>query len=142
MAGPEEAEVAVIQSGQLGFVETFYDGKYCSVHEPYVGVPVTVTDLTNALVILGLQFLDAKGASDNVVQEGRQYALMQADMDPVVHLHQDRRRYNERFVRCLYELAARGVVGIAPVEGGVEWPCVQDQRHERDSASSGGVGVP
>jgi len=85
MAGPEEPKVAVVQGSQLGLVEPFGYSKDSRVHEPYVGIRVTVTDLADAPVILGSQVLDAIGSSDDVIKKGHQHARVQAGVDRVVH---------------------------------------------------------
>ncbi len=86
MAGPEDAEVAVVQGGQLRLVEPLDHSKDGRVHEPHVGIHVTVTDLADAPVVLGLQILDARDSSDDVIQKGYQHARVQANVDPVVDL--------------------------------------------------------
>ena len=54
MAGPQEPEVALVQCGQLRFVEPFYDSKDCRVDETHVGIGVAITDFADAAVILGM----------------------------------------------------------------------------------------
>ena len=81
MAGPEDAEVAVVKGGQLRFVEPLDHRKDGSIHESDVGIIVTVTEFADAPVVLGLQFLDAIGTGDDVIEKGEEDSGVKAGVD-------------------------------------------------------------
>ncbi len=120
VAGSKYAKMSVVKGGQLRLIEPFDDCKHGSIHEPHVGIIVTVTDLADTAVVLRVQLLDAIGASEDVVQEGRQHARMQADMNPIVHFNQDG-RWDDQALFCFFKKAPTGaMMGVAPVKGSIQ----------------------
>lgn len=90
-------------------------------------------------MVFELQFLNPLGAGQDVIQRGHEDARVQAGVDPVVHLDQDRGRDEQGLIDGLDEPSAGRVVGVAPVERCVERPCVEDQRHGRGIGRSSAV---
>jgi hypothetical protein len=126
MAGPEGAEVAVVQRGQLGLVEPLHNRQDRGVHKPHIGVSIPVTELADAAVVLGLQLLYTVGPGNDVIQKGEEDSRVKAGMDQPVHFDQDRGRNNQRLRGVPQKVQAPSVLVIVPVEGGVKRPCVQN----------------
>jgi hypothetical protein len=125
MPGPQGAEVTVVQSGYLGFIEALHDRKDGGVDEPHAGIGVTVTQFTHTGVVLGVQFLNAIGASNDIVQESHQNAGVEANVNPVVHFHQHGRWNDQRLSSFFKETAADYVIGVAPVKGSIQGTGIQ-----------------
>ena len=86
MAGSEDAKVAVVQGGQLWFVEPFDNCKNGRVHEADVGIRVTVADLAGAPVVLELQLLNAICPRGDVIQKGEENPGVEPGVHEPVHL--------------------------------------------------------
>ena len=67
MTGSQNPEVAVVQGCQLRLIQTFDYRKDSCIYEPYVGVRVAITYLSDAPVVLRLEFFDVVSPSDDIV---------------------------------------------------------------------------
>ncbi len=65
MPWPDEAEVTSVERHQLGLVESLHDGPDGRVHEPDVGVGVTVDELSDPSVVSEGQALDEGRRGDD-----------------------------------------------------------------------------
>ena len=139
MAGGEDAEVTMVERAELRLVEPLDDREDSSVHEPHVGVAVTITDLPDARVVLRVQLLDPIRARNDIVKESDEDAGMQPDVDPVVHFDEHGSRDDERLIGRLDERTARSMIRVAAVQRSVQRARVEDQRHERGFARSSTV---
>ena len=127
---------AVVKGRELRFVQTLDHGEDGRVHEPDVGIGVLVTQGSHAAIVIRLQVFDAICPCLDVFEKSHENAGVQPGVDPVIDLHEHRGRYDECFVRRLYEVTACGVVVVVAVERRIEWAGVEDQRHERGSGRS------
>ncbi len=125
MSGPQNGEVPAVQSSQLRFIEALNNRQNRSVYKPHVGVGIPVAQLPHPQVIVGEQVFNAVGAAANVFQERHQDARMQANMNPVVHLHQYGRWNHQGVVSFFNQVAASGVFSIAPAKSSVQGAGIQ-----------------
>ncbi len=72
MPGTQEAEMAVIERCQLGFVEAFDDGEDGGVDKADVRVGTPITEVSDARVILGHQVVDEVGAHADVIEQRKE----------------------------------------------------------------------
>ena len=126
MAGPENAEVAVVKGGQLRLVEPLDDCKDRGIHKPHVGVGIAVTQFADTSVIFGLQFLNMVGPSNDVIQKGEEDPGVKPGVHEPVYFGQDRRGDNQGLHSVLQKIEAAPVLGIGPVKGRVQRPGVED----------------
>ena len=139
MTGTEGAEMTVVEGRKLRLAESLDDGQDGGVDQAYVSIGVSVTHFSDAPVILGLKIFNEVRTGDEVVQERHQHPRVQASVNPVVQLHEHRRRDDERLVCLFDEHPAAKMVGVGAVQRRVNGARVQDQRHERGSARSNAV---
>jgi hypothetical protein len=64
VAGAQQREVAMVEAGELGYVETFDDREDGSVDEPDVGVRVAIAQLTGSCVVGGMQHVRRSGGAN------------------------------------------------------------------------------
>ncbi len=119
MPWSERAEVPVVQGRQLGLVHTLDDGQDPRIDESNVGVVIAVAEGSDAGVVNGLKVLDAVRARLDIVEEGHENAGMQAGVNPVVHLHEHRRRDDQRLLGFFDEPPGGNVISVASVERSV-----------------------
>ena len=96
--------MAVVKRGQLRLVEPLDDRQDPSVHEPYIGVGVPVTDFAYAPVVLGLQLLYSEGAGNYVVENGEEDSGVKPSVHQPVYFNQDRRWDYEHLVGMLKKI--------------------------------------
>jgi hypothetical protein len=82
----------MIETGELGFAQTLGDGEDRRIDEPDIGIRVAIAKMPNSGVIGGLKVFDRVRALFDVRKEGDKDPSMEALVDPVVNLDQDRRR--------------------------------------------------
>jgi hypothetical protein len=63
------AEVAVVEGGELRFVEALDDSHDGGVDEADIGVGVAIAELADAELVLGQEVFDAEEASNNVIDK-------------------------------------------------------------------------
>ena len=119
MTGPKNPEVAVVECGQLRLVEPLDDRQDPSVHEPYIGVGIPVTDFAYAPVVLGLQLLYSVGAGNYVVENGEEDSGVKPGVHEPVHFDQHGRWDYQRLHSVLQKIKAPLVLSIGSVEGRV-----------------------
>jgi hypothetical protein len=117
---PQDAEVPVIEGGQLRLAEPLDDREHRGIDEPDVRIGVAIAQFTNSRIVISGESFDPVGAGDDVVKQCGQYSGVQPGMNPVVHLDEDWSGNDQRFLGRLDEPAAGGVVGIAPIQRGVD----------------------
>ena len=98
MAWTQHPEVSAVQGGKLRFVEALHDSQNGGIHEPDVRVCIPIAQLANAPIVLGQEIFDDVCALSKVVQERDEDTWMETYMNPVIDLHQDRRRHDQRLV--------------------------------------------
>jgi len=136
MPGTQRPKMAMIEGGQFGLTHPLHEGEHGSVHESNVQICVTIAKVPNTPMVLELDGLDAIGPAKDVVEERDKNARMQAGVNPVIDLDQDRSRDDQDLRGALDELPTARVIGIAAVERRIQGARVQDQRHERGSIRS------
>ena len=107
--------MAVVQGGELRFVQPLDDGEDACVHKPNIGVSVPVTDFADTPIIVGLQGFDMVRSVGNIVQQSDENTRVQANVHPIVYLYQHRRRDDQGLIGLFNQLATGGVIRIAPV---------------------------
>ena len=95
MAWADQAEVAVIESRKLGFVQAFQDRHDGCVDKADIGIRIPVAQLADSAVVIWQQFHHPVGTGDDVVEQRNEDAGVQPSMDPVVDLDEDRSGYNQ-----------------------------------------------
>jgi len=115
MARPEDAEVAIVQGGQLGFIQPLDNREHSSVHESYIGVSVTITNLADPPVILGVQFLHTVSAGLDVVEKGEEDPGVKPGLYQPVYFDQHGRWDDQGLHSVLQKIEAAPVLGVVPV---------------------------
>ena len=68
VAWADQAKVAPIEGGELGFVQAFRDGCDGRVNEADVRMGVPVAELTDSSVVVRLQLFDSVSTGDDVIE--------------------------------------------------------------------------
>ena len=123
---PQRSEVAVVERREFGLTQALDNREDSGVDESDI---VTVADVPNPEVVLGEQVLHPVGSGRHVVEEGEQHSGVQAKVDPVVDLHEHRRRDDARLLALFDQRSAGGMIGVATIERRVQRTRVEDQRH-------------
>jgi len=126
VAWPKGSEVAAVQGSQLRLVEPFDHGKDGRIHEPHIGVGVTVTELADATVVLGLQPLHPIGAGKDVVEKGQEDSGMKSAVHEPVYFDEHGRGDHQGLQSVPQKIEAAPVLGIGSVEGRIQRPGVED----------------
>lgn len=119
MQRPEHGEVAAVESGQLGLIESLHDSHHCRIDEPDVGIRVAVADGANPAVVSRDQILNEISAILNVVEERHECRGLEPPADLVIDLHEDRCWDQDRLDRRLDQVAAGAMVGIRTIKARV-----------------------
>ena len=106
MTWSKHAEVTTVHGGELRLVESLDDGQHCRVHEAYIGVCVTIAQLTNPAVVGGQEILDQVGSFGDIVEQRDENAGAEPLAGPIVDLDEYGRRYDKWLGRILDEAAA------------------------------------
>jgi hypothetical protein len=87
----------MIQTGELGLVQTLDDRQDRRVDKADIGIRVAITDFPDSPVVRRNEVLYPIGTVLDVCKKGDQRARLEPLVDPVVNLHQHRGRNHERF---------------------------------------------
>ena len=139
MARTHHVEVPMIETGQLSFAQPLGDGEDRRIDESDIRIGVSIAQLPNSGVIGGLKIFDRIRAVLDVGNERDEDAGVEALVDPVVDLPQDRGRNHAHLVGRLDQRPASAVIRVCPVEGGIQRARVENQRHSRGSGRSTAV---
>ena len=120
-----------VEGGELGLSETLHDRENGCVDESDIRVGIAITKLADTAVVIGHQGFDLVRTGTDVVQESDKDPCVEPGVNPVVELHQHGCRNDKRLVRILDELPTCCMIGVAPIQSGVERTGVEDQRHDR-----------
>jgi hypothetical protein len=101
MTRTQQTKVPIVETGELGLVETLDHRQDCRVDKANIGIGVAITYLTYPPVVGWKEVLDDIRSVLDVAKEGDQYAGLEPLVDPVVKLHQHRGRNHEWFTRGL-----------------------------------------
>ncbi len=118
--------MAVVKCGEFRLPKSFDDGEHGRIHESDVSIIVARTQFTNPNVVVVMQFLDAVGARDDVIEQCDENAGVQPLVDPVVHLHQYGGWDYQRLGCRVNECSAGGVVLVVPIKRCEEWACIEN----------------
>jgi hypothetical protein len=118
--------VAPVECREFRLAKTLGNGEHGGVDEADVCVGILIAEFANTAIVLRTEVDYLVRAGIHIVQQCDKHARVQALVNPVVHLNQDRRRNDERFVRRLNELSAATVRGIIAVKRGVQRTRVED----------------
>jgi hypothetical protein len=86
----KHAEVPSIERCQLWFAKAFGDRQNRRIDQADVGIRVLVAELSDAPVVLDVKVLHAVRAGINIVEQRNENAWMEALVNPVIHLDQDK----------------------------------------------------
>ena len=136
MAWPQYAEVTLIKSCQLGFVQPLDDRENGRVHIADVRICVSVAEIGDASIVARRHVDHAIGALVYVRQKRDQHSGMQAALDQVIDFYENRARNQDRLTCLLDQPPTACVVVVAAVERGKERSGVKDQRQGRGSGRS------
>ena len=131
--------MAAVQRGELRLPEALDESKDGRVDEPHIGICIAIAKLAHAGVVGWLEIGDSIGARLNVGEEGDQGARRQALVDPVVDLHENRRRDHDGLICPFDQVPACRVILVRAIERRVQRPCIEDQRQDRGSGRSSPV---
>jgi hypothetical protein len=94
----QRPEMPALQGSQFRLAEAFDHREYRGIDEAHVAVGIAVHDLANGTIVLGMQVLDLLRTGVHVIQQRHEHVRMQANVDPVVYLHQHQSRNDQGFV--------------------------------------------
>lgn len=122
----DQAEVAMVERGDLRLVEPLGDGHNRGVDEADVGVGVFGADLADAGVVPGSELFD----QERSLGDGRKECQVDRSMEPgtneVVYFDGDCSGYDHRFGKFLEQFAASLVVVIVSIDRCIQGARVND----------------
>jgi hypothetical protein len=136
MTRAQHSEVPVVESRELGLVQSLDDGQDGGVDKSHVRVRITVANFADADVVGTGDVFHPVSAGQHVVKEGDHHTGVQLCVDQVIQLWQHWRRDDQLFLGLVQQGAAGLVAGVAAVQDGIEGSCVKNQRHERGGVRS------
>jgi hypothetical protein len=136
VAGPQRAEVAVVERGELGLAEALCDGQDGAVKEADFEVGVGPHQLGRSVVVACGQVLDGQLAGLDRIKHLRERLGAEFPSEHVVKLSQNRRGDNAPFRVGLEQRGAALVVGVVGDHRCDQRAGVEDQRNGRGSNSS------
>lgn len=116
MTWSQNAEVAVIERGELRFVKPFDDREHGRVDEADVRVGVSIADLGHSPVIALIEVDDGVRAAFDVPKQGDKHSGVEGSLNQVVDLDQNGRRNQQRLIGLFDQEPAAGVVVVTPIE--------------------------
>lgn len=90
VARPHDAEVAVVERGQLRLAEPLHHRENCAVDKADLQIAVGAQQVVDPLVVLGGQILNNQRAASNLLEDRPEGALVGIGAEQVVDLDQDR----------------------------------------------------
>jgi hypothetical protein len=133
MAGPDRAEVAMIQRREFVLSHSLDNGDDRGIDKPESEVGVLHEELSDASVVRSNELEDGDRALLDIGEERYEGIDAQPSSRQPVQLDDHGSRDDQRLRETGEKFGAGRMIGIGPVHSGVERTRVADQRHERGS---------
>jgi len=136
MAGPNRAEVAMVESGELRLPQPLCNGEDRAVHEADFEVGVGAHQLGGTLIVGGRQVLDHQRAALHLVEDGAEGFVPGVPPEQMIDLNQHRGRDDASLAQLRQQRRAPVVMVVVAIECSDDNAGVEDQRNGSGSKTS------